>query len=95
IDQASGNSSIKITATLTGLTPNSQHGFHIHSYGDISSPRGEFTYGHFNPFRKNHTCDSNTGHAGDFGNVATDASGSVTAEWITPALTFNRTLANS
>ncbi|KAI8847839.1 superoxide dismutase [Chytridium lagenaria] len=75
IDKESGNATIKITATLTGLAPNSKQGFHIHSYGDISSSTGANTWGHFNPFKRNHT-------------------GSATAEYVTPALTFDRALAH-
>ena len=27
---------VKVVAEITGLTPNQQHGFHIHEYGDIT-----------------------------------------------------------
>ncbi|KAJ3216240.1 hypothetical protein HDU67_009750 [Dinochytrium kinnereticum] len=88
------NATIRVTATLTGLFPGSSHGFHIHTYGDTSSPKGEYTYGHFNPFRRNHTCEPTLGHVGDFGNVTADESGSVSMVWETTALSFNRSLSN-
>src|SRR4029079_1744981 len=36
----------KVVADLTGLTPG-KHGFHIHEFGDCSSPDGKSAGGHF------------------------------------------------
>ncbi|KAJ3118174.1 hypothetical protein HDU96_003461 [Phlyctochytrium bullatum] len=85
---------VKIVANLNGLSPNANHGFHIHAYGDTSGLKGENAYGHFNPFKRNHTCETGTGHAGDLGNVLADASGSAAVEWETTGVTFNRSAPN-
>ncbi|ETO36425.1 hypothetical protein RFI_00635 [Reticulomyxa filosa] len=42
-----------IHAEISGLPPNTKHGFHIHQFGDLSE--GCKTAGaHYNPFEKNH-----------------------------------------
>ena len=38
----------RIQATITGL-PEGKHGFHVHEFGDASSPDGKSAGGHFNP----------------------------------------------
>ena len=43
-----------MTADVTGLTPNAEHGFHVHENGDCSSGDGMSTGGHFNPDAKPH-----------------------------------------
>ena len=65
----------KIVANLTGLKPNSLHGFHVHEFGDLSE--GCTTAGpHFNPFNKRHGDRmSEDRHVGDLGNVKTDENG--------------------
>src|SRR5262245_24770963 len=66
---------IKIVADVTGLTPG-KHGFHIHVYGDCSSPDGNAAGGHFNPANNPHAGhDAAQRHEGDMGNLEADASG--------------------
>ena len=44
---------IRVRATITGLKPNSKHGFHIHTLGDLS--KGCMSAGgHWNPFDATH-----------------------------------------
>jgi Cu-Zn family superoxide dismutase len=70
----SGNE-MKIVADVTGLTPG-KHGFHIHEYGDCSSPEGKSAGGHFNPTNNPHAShDAAQRHEGDLGNLEADASG--------------------
>ena len=70
----SGNE-VKIVADVTGLTPG-KHGFHIHEYGDCSSPDGKSAGGHFNPTNNPHAShDAAQRHEGDMGNLEADASG--------------------
>jgi Cu-Zn family superoxide dismutase len=66
---------VGIAAQLSGLTPG-DHGFHIHEFGDISSPDGLSAGGHFNPANVAHgNFDAATRHEGDFGNITADAQG--------------------
>jgi Cu-Zn family superoxide dismutase len=66
---------MKIVADVTGLTPG-KHGFHIHEYGDCSSPDGKAAGGHFNPSNNPHGGpDAAQRHEGDMGNLEADASG--------------------
>ena len=71
---ASGDA-VKVVADLTGLTPG-KHGFHIHEFGDCSSPDAKSAGGHFNPSGHQHGApDAPDRHAGDLGNIEADASG--------------------
>jgi Cu-Zn family superoxide dismutase len=66
---------IKIVADVTGLTPG-KHGFHIHEFGDCSSPDGKAAGGHFNPSNNPHAGhDAAQRHEGDMGNLDADSSG--------------------
>ncbi len=70
----SGNE-VKIVADVTGLTPG-KHGFHIHEFGDCSSPDGKAAGGHFNPTNNPHAGhDAEQRHEGDLGNLEADSSG--------------------
>ena len=65
----------KIVADITGLTPG-KHGFHIHEFGDCSSPDGKAAGGHFNPTNNPHAGhDVAQRHEGDMGNIEADSSG--------------------
>ncbi len=76
----SGNQ-VRITAQLRGLQPNARHGFHIHEYGDCSAPDATSAGGHYNPEGHPHAMpDDRPRHAGDLGNVATDAKGQANFE---------------
>ena len=66
---------MKIVAEVSGLTPG-KHGFHIHEFGDCSSPDGKAAGGHFNPTNEPHAGhDVAQRHEGDMGNLEADASG--------------------
>ena len=69
--------SVQVTATVTGLKPGAQHGFHVHEKGDCSSGDGMSAGGHFNPDSVAHGADA--GHAGDMPNLKADASGNAHA----------------
>jgi Cu-Zn family superoxide dismutase len=72
---------VDIVAELTGLKPNSFHGFHIHEYGDVTAPDGTSAGGHYAPRGHKHgTPGMGEHHAGDLGNVASDASGNARKE---------------
>jgi len=66
---------IHVTADIEGLSPG-PHGFHIHEFGDCSSPDAASAGGHFNPTDMPHggpTADKH--HAGDLGNIEADKTG--------------------
>lgn len=72
---------VKVIADLRGLTPNSEHGFHIHEKGDLSAPDQSSAGGHFNPDHHHHGGpDSAAAHAGDLGNITADAQGNAHLE---------------
>ena len=72
---------VKVVADITGLKPG-KHGFHIHEFGDCSSPDGKSAGGHFNPTNHQHGApDATDRHAGDLGNIEADASGKAHLEW--------------
>jgi Cu-Zn family superoxide dismutase len=57
---------VRVVAYVQGLTPDREHGFHIHEVGDCSSADGMSTKGHFNPYGKPHGhYHSGERHAGD------------------------------
>ena len=68
--------SVKVVADLEGLTPGQKHAFHIHQFGDCSSPDGMSAGGHYNPEGHKHGLpDAQERHAGDLGNVQADNDG--------------------
>lgn len=84
-DQADG--STLVTVDITGLTPDTVHGFHVHqnpSCADMGNAAG----GHFNPMNAPHAAPSAVSHhAGDFGNVKADAKGEVHEHFTTYSVT--------
>ena len=73
--------SMKAAINLTGLPPNSTHGIHVHEKGDMSAPDLMSVGAHFNPQGHKHGGpDSPIAHAGDFGNITSDANGNVNTE---------------
>jgi len=78
---------VLVEADVSGLKPDSKHGFHVHQWGDISAADGTATAGHYDPTGEadhglpkveehdDHTHAMTGGHAGDFGNLESDADG--------------------
>jgi Cu-Zn family superoxide dismutase len=67
----------RISGNVTGLAANSEHGFHVHQYGDLSKADGSAAMGHYNPTGATHGSDltNNNRHVGDMGNIMADANG--------------------
>jgi len=66
---------IDIVLDLHGLTPNGYHGFHVHTYGDLTDGCNS-ACAHFNPFGNTHGCPGmENRHVGDLGNVQADLYG--------------------
>ena len=66
---------VYVTAEVSGLAPNQEHGFHVHEKGDCSSGDGMSAGGHFNPDGKPHGPQTAPHHAGDMPSLRADASG--------------------
>jgi Cu-Zn family superoxide dismutase len=67
---------VRVVADLEGLQPRQRFGFHVHEFGDCSSPTGESVGDHFNPTKEKHGAPGAAmHHAGDLGNLESDANG--------------------
>jgi Cu-Zn family superoxide dismutase len=81
---------VKVVVDASGLTPSGEHGFHIHEFGDCSSPDGMSTGGHFNPTHMPHGGpDSAQHHEGDFGNLIANKEGNAHYELVVKDLSFD------
>jgi len=66
---------------ISGLPPNTPHGFHIHEYGDTVTDGCQSTGGHYNPFNKTHGAPADQiRHVGDLGNLVSDDQGKIDDE---------------
>jgi Cu-Zn family superoxide dismutase len=79
---------ISIRGEITGLTPDKNHGFHLHQVGECSLPNFESAGAHFNPTDAPHGGPESTErHLGDLPNVKADKDGralvDITAEGVT------------
>ena len=77
----------RIQAEITGL-PAGKHGFHVHEFGDASSPDGKAAGGHFNPKGMVHGDPSKAAprHLGDLGNIEADSAGKANYDKVDPDL---------
>lgn len=67
---------VRVSGEVSGLKPNSEHGFHIHEKGDCSSGDGNSAGGHFNPLGVAHGQHGHgTHHVGDLPSLRADAGG--------------------
>jgi Cu-Zn family superoxide dismutase len=73
---------VHVKANVSGLPPDSEHGFHVHEKGDCSSGDGMSAGGHFNPDGKPHGPQSGEHHAGDMPSLKADAYGNATASFV-------------
>ena len=80
---------IKVEGEVTGLTPG-KHGFHIHEFGDVSTPDAMSAGGHFNPGKATHAgLDTPKRHAGDLGNIEANEKGVAKVDVTIPHLSLS------
>ena len=66
---------VRVQATVTGLQPGREHGFHVHEVGDCGG-NAAAAKGHFNPYGKPHAhYSTRERHAGDLPALKADAEG--------------------
>ena len=69
------NNRVKIDLNISGLIPNSLHGFHVHEAGDLTDKCTSMC-AHFNPYGNTHGCPGmSKRHVGDLGNIKTNNKG--------------------
>jgi Cu-Zn family superoxide dismutase len=78
---------VHVNASVSGLPPNSEHGFHVHEKGDCSSGDGMSAGGHFNPDGKPHGPQFGEHHAGDMPSLVADAYGNAAASFVLKGVT--------
>lgn len=66
---------VRVVGTVTGLTPNTKHGIHIHEKGDCSAPDASSAAGHFDPLHQEHGMPGPNSHVGDLGNIIANQAG--------------------
>lgn len=73
---------VLITAKITGLKPNAEHGFHVHEKGDCAAADATSAGGHFNPDNAAHGhYQQDKRHAGDLPNLVADSKGEATTSF--------------
>lgn len=74
---------VRLMSLIGGLTPNQEHGFHVHEKGNCDSSDAVSAGGHFNPTNVDHGDPSKAvHHAGDMGNVKANFMGSGTKDFL-------------
>ena len=78
---------VLVTAKVSGLKPNAEHGFHVHEKGDCSAADATSAGGHFNPDGQAHGHHAQgTRHAGDLPNLVADAKGEASVSFKTSGI---------
>jgi len=76
--EGSKNGAVQVQVDLEGLEPQTTHAIHIHEKGDCSAPDASSAGGHYDPTNVPHGLPPEPKrHAGDLGNIETDAAGEV------------------
>jgi len=85
---------VLIDVNISGLKPNSAHGFHVHQAGDLTD-KCKSMCAHFNPYGKTHGCPGDTErHVGDLGNLITDSKGVAKYSFLDDQIKLKGTKAN-
>lgn len=77
-----------VHAHITGVAPNSEHGFHLHDVGNCASADGTSAGGHFNPGKTAHGPQDAEHHAGDMPSLKADADGVINQKFMLQGVTI-------
>ena len=80
---------VRVTARVSGLKPNQEHGFHVHERGDCSAPDATSAGGHFNPTSAPHGAQAEPHHGGDMPALKSDASGNANMSFLISGVTLD------
>lgn len=80
---------VRVMAQIKGLTPNSEHGFHVHENGNCASPDAMSAGGHYNPGGHQHGKSGPQAHVGDLPSLIADGAGTAFLVWETKDLSIN------
>jgi Cu-Zn family superoxide dismutase len=85
---------VRIDVSVSGLKPNSLHGFHVHEAGDLSDKCTSMC-AHFNPYGLTHGCPGmKNRHVGDLGNLKTNSKGDAKYSFYDDCIKLRGTKAN-
>lgn len=80
---------VLVAGKLMGLTPGTEHGFHVHEHGDCSAPDASSAGNHFNPDNQAHGGPDRTPrHLGDLANLKSNEEGRATVDMNIPGATL-------
>ncbi|KAF8798980.1 hypothetical protein BYT27DRAFT_7202720 [Phlegmacium glaucopus] len=80
---------VLVTGYISGLSPNSSHGFHVHESGDLQNGCLS-TGGHYNPFEQTHGAPTDLArHVGDLGNIDANEAGVASFTFQDPLISLN------
>ena len=85
---------IRIDVSISGLNPNSLHGFQVHEAGDLSDKCTSMC-SHFNPYKMTHGCPGmKERHVGDLGNLVSNNKGEAKYSFYDNVIKLRGTKAN-
>jgi Cu-Zn family superoxide dismutase len=81
---------VLVNAVLSGLSPNQDHGVHVHEFGNVSDQEsGKSAGGHYNPEKHRHGLPPNPNrHAGSFGNITANDNGDALFKMLDTTITI-------
>jgi Cu-Zn family superoxide dismutase len=81
---------LHVKVDLIGLSPKKKHGFHIHEFGDCTALDASSAGEHYAPHGEKHALpQKQPRHAGDMGNIQSDAKGEAHLERTFPGLSIS------
>lgn len=81
---------VRVMGEIAGLTPGTEHGFHVHEHGDCSAPDASSAGGHFNPSDAQHGGpDASARHLGDIPNIRSNENGTAEVNALIAGATLN------
>lgn len=81
--------SVHIVGKISGVEPDSTHGFHLHETGDCSAEDATSAGPHFNPAGHAHGHPGQgEHHAGDIPNLVADANGDIAVDVVVPGVSL-------